>query len=151
MKKGILRINRTLFELETGILLYGMVCQLVMLFFEQRAYLSTGLWIGIVTALLSAWHMWFTLDKGLDLDEKGAVSYLSRQNIIRYLFMAAVLIGTAAADFGNPLTAFLGLMGLKAGAYMQPFMKKVSKLLYGEEILPEVIMEEPAIEQDTRR
>ena len=134
MKTRILKMNRTLFELETGILIFGILCQLCLLPFAKRGEYSAGLWIGILTAAFAAFHMWRGLDRGLDLGEKGAVSYLSRQNIIRYLIIV-----------------FLGIMGLKISAYMQPFTKKISKLLYGEEILPEIIVEEPADEQEARR
>lgn len=150
MKKRILKINRTLFELETGIIIFGIVCQLVILPFGERVRYSVGLWIGILTALLAAWHMWRSLDRGLELSERGAVSYLSRQNILRYVIIVLILIVTASAKIGNPLTAFLGIMGLKVSAYMQPLTKKISKLLYGEEILPEII-EEPVGGQEVRR
>lgn len=150
MKKRILKINRTLFELETGIIIFGIVCQLVILPFGERIQYSAGLWIGILTALIAAWHMWRSLDRGLELSEKGAVSYLSRQNILRYVIIVLILIVTASAKIGNPLTAFLGIMGLKVSAYMQPLTKKISKLLYGEEILPEII-EEPVGGQEVRR
>lgn len=151
MKTRILKMNRTLFELETGILIFGIFCQLCLLPFGQRAYLSAGLWVGILTAAFAAFHMWRGLDRGLDLGEKEAVTYFSRQNIIRYLVIVLVLILATVSGVANPLTAFLGIMGLKVSAYMQPFTKKISKLLYGEEILPEIIVEEPVDEQETRR
>lgn len=151
MKAFILKMNRTLFELETGILIFGIFCQICLLPFGQRAYWSAGLWVGILTAAFAAFHMWRGLDRGLDLCEKEAVSYLSRQNIIRYLVIVLVMILTAASGKANPLTAFLGIMGLKVSAYMQPLTKRISKLLYGEEILPEIITEEPAKEQEIRR
>lgn len=141
------KVNRTLFELEVGILIFGVVCQLFVFLPEDKAGYSIGLWIGIVTAAAAAFHMWYTLDKGLDFDEKSAIGYLGRQNIVRYLMIVIVLIAVAASGIGNPLSAFLGVMGLKAAAYMQPFTKKISKLLYGEEILPEII-EEPVDMQE---
>lgn len=147
MKKIITGMNRTLFELETGILIFGVLCQLFAFFIKDRTGSSIGLWIGIVTAGFSAYHMWYSLDKGLDLSEKASVSYLSRQNIIRYLVICAVLILTAVTKIGNPLWAFLGVMGIKASAYMHFLTKKISRLLYGEEILPPII-EEPVEGQD---
>lgn len=104
-------MNRTLFELETGILIFGVLCQLAAFFVKDRTGSSVGLWIGIVTAGFCAYHMWYSLDKGLDLSEKASVSYLSRQNIIRYLVICAVLILTAVTKTGNPLWAFLGSHG----------------------------------------
>lgn len=147
MKKIVETVNRTLFELEVGILIYGVICQLFVFLPKDKAGYSIGLWIGIAAAALAAFHMWYTLDKGLDFDEKSAVGYLARQNIIRYVGIVAVMIAIAVSGMGNPLSAFLGIMGLKAAAYMQPFTKKISKLLYGEEILPALI-EEPESNQE---
>lgn len=148
MKTITTKINRTLFELEVGILIFGVFCQVIIFLFpKDKPGSSIGLWIGILTALFAAFHMWWSLDKGLDLPEKGAVSYLSRQNMIRYLVICVVLMLTAIAGAGRPLWTFLGIMGLKASAYMQFLTKKISRLLYGEEILPPII-EEPAGEQD---
>lgn len=151
MKAVIIKINRTLFELLIGILIFGVICQIFVFFAEDRAGYSLGLWIGILTAGISAYHMWHSLDRGLDFKEKDAVSYLSRQNIFRYVFITAVLILTAVTGIGNPLSAFLGVMGLKASAYMNVFTRKISKLFYGEEILPDLMIEEPACEQEIRR
>lgn len=147
MKERITRINRTLFELETGILLFGCVCQLFVFLVKDKAGYSLGLWIGIGTAMLGAFHMWWSLDRALDLDEKSAVRTMSSHNIIRYLVFVAVIGGIAVTEIANPLSAFLGVMSLKAAAYMQPFTRKISLRIYGEEILPPII-EEPADGQD---
>ena len=45
MKEKITKINRTLFELETGILIYGAVCQIFVFLAEDKAKYSLGLWI----------------------------------------------------------------------------------------------------------
>lgn len=151
MQALIQKMNRTLFELETGILIFAVICQIILLPFHDRASYSMGLWIGVLTAMFCAFHMWRSLDKGLELGEKGAVSYLSRQNIIRYILIAVILIGTASLGIGDPITAFIGIMGLKVSAYMQFLTKRISKLIYGEEVLPEIIAEEPAAGQEIRR
>lgn len=151
MKTLIQKVNRTLFELETGIAVFAVICQLILLFFKNRGNLSIGLWIGIFTAFVCAWHMWFTLEKGLDLGEKGAVTYLGRQNIIRYVCIVLILGLTAVWQIGNPVVAFIGMMGLKVSVYMQPLTKKISKIFYGEEKFSEAITEEPVVEQEIRR
>ncbi len=70
MKK---KINPTLLELCLGILLYGAVFQIALLFFVGELSYSIGLWIGVVLAVAGAFHMWWALDRGLDLPEKDAV------------------------------------------------------------------------------
>lgn len=147
MKKRITRINRTLFELETGILIFGVVCQVVILLIQNRREYSLGLWIGIVTAMLGACHMWWSLDRALDLPEKAAVRSMSTHNIIRYLVFVLVTGATAVTQIVNPLFVFLGIMSIKVSAYMHFLTQKISVKIYGEEILPPLI-EEPAGEQE---
>lgn len=148
MKAAITKVNRTLFELETGILIFGIIGQIFVIFLQDKAGYSIGLWLGILIAALAAFHMWFALDKGLSLGERNAAKYIGRHSIIRYSFITVALCLIALSGIANPLSAFLGIMGLKAAAYMQFFTKRISKLIYGEEILPDLI-EEPADEQET--
>ena len=147
MKEKITRINRTLFELETGIVMFGAVCQLFVFLIKDKAAYSLGLWMGILIAGLSAFHMWWSLDRALELSERAAVKSMSTHNILRYLFITVMLAMIAISGIANPLSAFLGIMGLKASAYMHVITKKISIMIYGEEILPPLI-EEPASEQD---
>jgi len=147
MKEKITQINRTLFELEIGLLIFGGICQLFVFFPKDKAGYSLGLWLGILIAAVSAFHMWWSLDRALDLEEKTAVKKMSTHNVLRYLFIVAAFALICIGGYANPLAAFLGIMGLKASAYMQPFTKKISTLIYGKEILPELI-EEPGGEQD---
>lgn len=147
MKERITQINRTLFELETGILIFGVACQLVILLIRNRPEYSLGLWIGIVTAMLGACHMWWSLDRALELPEKAAVRSMSTHNIIRYLVFVLVVGAAAVTQTANPLFVFLGIMSIKVSAYMHFLTRKISRKIYGEEILPPLI-EEPAGEQD---
>lgn len=147
MKKRITQINRTLFELETGILIFGVVCQMVILLIQNRPGYSLGLWIGILAAMIGACHMWWSLDRALDLPEKAAVRSMSTHNIIRYLVFVLVVGAAAVTQIANPLFAFLGIMSIKVSAYMHFLTQKISVKIYGEEILPPLI-EEPAGEQE---
>lgn len=139
MKERITRINRSLFELETGILIFGIVGQLVLLFFPGRGLYSAAWWIGIATAAVCAIDMWWALDRGLDLGQQGATKKMLIHYMIRYIGIAIVLVAAALADTLNPLITFAGVMGLKIGAYLNFFAKKVSTWIYGEEILPDLV------------
>ena len=59
--------------------------------------------------------------------------------MIRYVVIAIVLVIVALTDTLNPLITFAGVMGLKIGAYLNFFAKKVSTWIYGEEILPDLV------------
>ncbi len=147
MKERITRINRTLFELETGILIYGVVCQIFVFLVKDKESYSLGLWMGVLIAALSAFHMWWSLDRALDLGERQAVKTMSAHNVLRYVFIVVAFALIAMGGIANPLAAFLGIMGLKVSAYMHFFTQKISTKIYGEEILPPLI-EEPVEEQE---
>lgn len=147
MKEKITRINRTLFELEVGIVIFGLVCQIFALGFKDKAGYSLGLWLGTGIAMLGAFHMWWSLDRALELPERAAVKSMSVHNILRYTLIAAALALIAVSGIAQPLAAFLGIMGLKASAYMHFITRKISTIFYGEEVLPPLI-EEPAGGQD---
>lgn len=146
MKNKITKINRTLFELEAGILIFGAVCQIFMFLPKDRGNCSAGLWMGILLAAVSAVHMWWSLERALDLGESQAVKTMGLHNVLRYCFIVAAFTLIAISGIGNPLSAFLGIMSLKASAYMHFITRKISAKIYGEEILPP--KEEPASGQD---
>jgi len=125
----IKRVNETLVELLMGILFFGIVSQFTGMWFVKSivAY-SSGLWIGILLAMLAGIHMWWSLDRNLTMNadnEKAAVAYSTRSNLIRYFVIIIVFLVLCLTDFSYPLAAFLGIMGLKIGAYLQPLMKKI--------------------------
>lgn len=121
----------TLFELSAGIVLWGIICQLIGVWFtaDKLGY-SQGLAIGTVLAVLSGIHMWRALDKALDFSGDAASKMIVRSSIIRYLVIVAVLAVIMISGAANPLSAFLGLMGLKVSAYIQPFTHKLFATFY---------------------
>ena len=125
MGEKIKKLNETLKELLIGILFYGILVEVIGLcFLGNKIYFSIGLWIGIFLALGAAIHMWWGLEKALDLGD-GAGKYALSQNMIRYGVIVVAFAVLCILDFGNPLAAFAGIMGLKAGAYLQPFTHKI--------------------------
>jgi heme O synthase-like polyprenyltransferase len=62
----------------------------------------------------------------VERDEKGAQATATKQNIIRYFAVVIVLGVLMMTEIGNPLAAFLGVMGLKVSAYIQPLFIKMS-------------------------
>lgn len=124
------KVDTTLFDLCLGIFLYGIVCQSVLLIFSRRPDYSIGLWIGIALGITSAIHMWWALDRGLDMAEKDAVKTIGGQSLVRNFVFMAVVVLLAYSGFADPIFAFLGYMGMKVSAYMQPFIHRIiSKVL----------------------
>lgn len=124
------KIDATLFDLCLGIFLYGIVCQIVILFFSHGPELSIGLWVGIVLGIAGSIHMWWALDRSLDMASKDATKTVGTQSIVRYFVLVIVVFVLAAAGIANPITAILGYMGMKIGAYIQPFTRRISAKVF---------------------
>ena len=121
------QMSDVLDELLAGILFYGLICQAGLLLFGKGApYHSIGLWIGVVLAILGAFHITWTLDRILDLGAEDAVKKSRSYAVLRYGFVLIVLGALMIVNRANPLTALLGLMGLKAGAHIQPVIHKAA-------------------------
>ena len=122
MKK---KINRTLAGLLLGIFLWGVIWQAAGVWFvPDKAACSLGLWLGVLTAGICAVHMYRSLDLALDLSEKDAQKYMMSRSMMRYGLIILVLLVLMITEAGNPLCCFLGVMGLKAAAYLQPLLHK---------------------------
>ncbi len=115
--------NRTLYELMCGIVLFELVCFFAGIWFVPRkGFCALGLFLGMLTAFAMAYHMSWTFDRYLGLAQKQAARMVTLQALIRYFAVAAVLFTILFTKIANPLTAFLGIMGLKIGAYLQPLI-----------------------------
>lgn len=119
------KINPTLFELCLGILLYGIIFEIILLIFSRDPAYSLGLWIGIILAEAGAAHMWWSLDRGLDMAEKDAVKSMGVNNIIRYLVLVVVMAVLMYTEFANPILTFCGYMGMKLSAYFNPLIHRI--------------------------
>lgn len=122
------KINETLAELMIGIFLWGVFWQAAGVWFvPDKVSCSVGLWSGVLTAELCALHMYRSLDRALEFPEKDAQKYMMSRSMMRYGLIIVVLLLLMVTETGNPLCAFLGVMGLKAAAYLQPLLHKVMK------------------------
>lgn len=154
MTDRLKNVDRTLLELCSGILVFAVVCQLVVLPFPvDKARYTIGLWIGILLALFSAFHMWHSLNKAFECDEKTAARKVAGGYVIRYLITAACLLVLFFADRGYTpvLACFLGVMGLKAGAFLQPFTHKFYNRIFHEtDPVPQPLSEDDGeVSEDT--
>ena len=125
MRENIKKISETLKELLIGILFYGIIVEVIgICFIKDKVYFTIGLWFGVFLAMAAAIHMWWGLNKAMDLGN-GASKYALLQNMIRYGVIVVAFGALCVLDVGNPIAAFVGIMGLKAGAYLQPFTHKI--------------------------
>lgn len=126
MIKKLKQLSDVLPELLLGIFIFGILCQIIGPFFvKEKLFYSMGLWIGVLCAMAMAIHMAWSLSIALSLGEEGAVKMMQKHNLLRYGVLTLVLGGLMILRIGNPLSAFLGVMGLKVAAYLQPITHKL--------------------------
>ena len=142
--------NRTLLEMFTGILFWGIACQLVgMIFVQDRIYYAVSLWFGILLALISTIHMYRSFDRALDYGEAGAGKRIFGGYMIRYVSFAVILFITMVTEVMNPLVVFLAYMGLKVTALIQPITHKLyNKMFHETDPIPEPLPEEVSGEDE---
>ena len=145
--------NRTLAELITGILIFDISCAAVFfisgIFTDavtgRIIYYLAGLVVGALLAVAGAVHMNHSIGRALMLDPGSAQKLVRKDSLIRYGVILIIFGALMITDVMSPLSAFLGLMGLKAGAYLNGAAKKILNRFIGEEKLKPLLTPE---EQD---
>ena len=120
------RINEALPGLVFGILLYGVVLQLAGVWFvEDKLYYSIGLWYGIIIAVGMAINLATVIFDSVAMrDSKHANRIIIAKSLLRYAVVVILFFILGYFDFGSLLMAFLGVLGLKISAYLQPLLHK---------------------------
>ncbi len=121
------RINPALPQLIVGILLYGIVIQITGMWFvnDKQAY-TLGLWIGIALAIGMAINMAIVILDAVDATATtGRTVRTGFWSVLRYVVVVGVFVAAWYFELANPLIMFLGLMGLKVSAYLQPMFHKI--------------------------
>lgn len=121
------RINPVLPELLSGIVLYGIVLQFTGIWFvSDKLQYSFGLWIGILLAMGMAVNMAVVILDSVDMMAvRGRAVRTGFWSVLRYVVVVGVFAAAWYFELANPLIMFLGLMGLKVSAYLQPMFHKI--------------------------
>ena len=115
-----------------GILLYGMLVWIAGIWFvEDKLLYSTGIWLGMGIAVGMAVHMAVVIEDAVSLSS--GQGKLIAMSLFRYMAVAAAFFCIAYFNIGNPIAAFIGVMGLKIAAYMQPLIHKIILRIQGRE------------------
>lgn len=126
MIKRIRQLNESLPELLFGILISGILFEVIIIWFvKEKMQFSLGLLVGMFLAGFMAWHMAFALSKAMKHSEEVATTQAQKYHVIRYLIVISIVIGVVLSKAVNPLAVFLGIMTLKVSAYLEPFTNKL--------------------------
>ncbi|MBQ7954475.1 MAG: hypothetical protein IJ282_01875 [Lachnospiraceae bacterium] len=136
--------NRTLLELEMGIVLFGLAVQITGVWFaKDKVDYSAGIWLGILIAMWAAAHMAYVLNRAFSGPEEDVTKRMARGSVIRYVAIVLAYGAVVLSGAGNPVLAFIGIMGLKVAAYIQPFTHKFTNWIFHEtDPVPEPLLEE---------
>ena len=121
------RINDALPGLVFGIVFYGIVVQLIGVWFvTDKISYSIGLWYGIAINIATVIY-----DATAIYGQKDANRRIVAKSLLRYIVVAVLLFILGLFDFGNLIMAFVGMLGLKISAYLQPLFMKVTDRFSG--------------------
>jgi hypothetical protein len=121
----ILKENHTLHEMMLGIVTANVVLAVAAIFINNRNKAMLAVLIGTLTALVFVIHMAVTVDDALCLDEKGAVSQMRTQMLVRYLLVGVVVGLSLNFGIADPIFLTISVLTIKAGAYLQPSIHKM--------------------------
>lgn len=124
--------KRLIKEMSVGVILYNVVLgAAALLFLNNASYpvmpVLKGLCVGAAAAIMMLIHMAETTERALSSgDPEYAKKATIAQSLIRRLvFLAAVVLCWYVLK-ADPLAVVIGAMGLKAGAYLQPLLHRIS-------------------------
>lgn len=120
--------RRTLYMIMVGILIFCAVASIpVLIFSKNRFRCELGLVLGGIIGTLMAWHMNYTLIHVMHMENHHS-AYLVWNSVGRLLVVAGLIVLTAWTRFADPIFMVIGMLGLKFGAYIQPFLEKRFKI-----------------------
>ena len=127
------RLNDALPELLLGILFYGVLAELLGIWFvEDKIRYTSGLAIGIALACGMAINIAVVLQDAVDIyGESKARAKIIGKSLLRYAVAVVVFFVMMKFNLGNIYSAFIGVIGLKISAYLQPFTHKCIQKIQG--------------------
>lgn len=128
------KISTIVMELAFGIILFGIIVQLIILLaLEDKVFYSIGLWAGCICAIAMAAHMKVSMSEALEMTESGADKHIKKTYVLRTVLVMGLIYVVFATKIGSVVTMFIGIMGLKVAAYIQPFTNRyLTKKIIGK-------------------
>ena len=134
------RLNDALPGLVLGIIVYGAAVFLAGIWFvPDKLRFTTGLAIGIALACGMAVNM------AVVLREAKARSKIIARSVTRYLVVVIVFFVMMKWELGSLPAAFIGVLGLKISAYLQPLAHRFISKLGGRGDVPSDSRENEAL------
>lgn len=115
-------------EVSSGIVLFTLAAMLAALIVYPKSAVFFGLLLGMALALAMFLSMAEVLDRSMKTEDAKTVQKRTIiSSVIRYVVLFAVLVIVVVwfPDRINAVAVVIGVLGLKAGAYLQPVIHRV--------------------------
>lgn len=106
--------------------IYGILAAVFVIIFANKViYSLAGLLIGCIAAAYMLIYMNLVLNRCMGFEAKAVEKYVIKHSVIRYFTVVIIFGIVCITDIANPITCFVGLLGLKISAYLQPIAHKL--------------------------
>ena len=116
-------------EVSAGIIVFTVVVMVGAFFIYPESSVFAGLFLGMVVALAMFLSMALVLEHSMKTMNPGTVQKRSViSTVVRYLVLIIILVViiTRFSDQINPVALVIGVLGLKAGAFLQPVIHRIA-------------------------
>lgn len=120
------KAKETLRELLLSIVFWFLVIFMVGGLISRKTSFLLGLLLGTVIAVIMVQHMYYSLDRALDMDERSATKYTRKQAGLRMVLMCLCLgVAFTFPQVFHVVGTMLGIFTLKFGALSYPLIHKL--------------------------
>lgn len=116
-------------EVSAGILFFTAAAMVVAFFMYPDRTVFAGLLLGMIIAMAMFLSMALVLERSMKTEDPKTVQKRSVISaVIRYLLLIVILVTVIIrfSNWFNPVAVVIGVLGLKAGAFLQPAIHKIA-------------------------
>ncbi|MFT4107113.1 MAG: ATP synthase subunit I [Lacrimispora sp.] len=116
-------------EVSAGMVVFTAAAMAAALFIYPKGSVFAGLLLGMALALVMFLSMALVLEGSMRTEDPKVVQKRTMiGSVVRYLLLIVTLVVIILrfSDYINPVAAVIGVLGLKAGAFLQPVMHKIA-------------------------
>lgn len=116
-------------EVSAGIVLFTAAAMLAAFFVYPKRAVFAGLFLGMVLSIAMFLSMALVLESSMKTEDPKTVQKRSViSSVVRYFLLIAILVTVIIrfSDWFHPVAVVIGVLGLKAGAFLQPVIHRIA-------------------------
>lgn len=125
MIQWLKRINGILTELILLVIIYAVLVELIGVWFvSDKLNYSFGVLTGLGLGIFMLIHMAVIIEDSLMVMDKRSKVWIGVKAVFRYLIIGGVVTAMVYFQWGNFISCFITILGVKVAAYAHPFLHK---------------------------